>query len=124
MQRQGINGQYHVIDAKVGRALIEAAHSNRLDLRRIDTINGIAEAYSSAYDMPVVISFSKANGVQVWYTYEGTCDRCNRSKTCFAMLKAEAAERGIALSEEDLKLLPAQLGRKIFSTIMQTMEEQ
>jgi len=124
VQRQGINEQLHVIDEKVGRALMEAAQSNRLDMRRIDTVNGILEAYSPSYDIPVIVSFSKTNGVQVWYLYEGRCENCNRSPACLSMLKAEAEERGIKLTEEDLRLLPTKLGRKIFSKIAKSLEEK
>jgi hypothetical protein len=61
--------------------------------------------------------FSKSNGVQLWFLYEGKCDNCNQSKECLRMLKAEAEERGIALSEEDLRMRPTELGRRIFSII-------
>ncbi len=123
VQRQVIYEQLHLIDAKMGRALLEAAQTNRLDIRRVDTINGILEAYSPSYDAPVTVSFSKANGIQIWYLYEGRCDNCNRSSECLRMLKAEAKERGIKLSEEDLHLPPTRLGRKIFSAITKTVEE-
>ncbi len=123
VERQGIHGTLHDIDLKVNKALMEAAQSNRLDIRRIDPLNGVLEAYNPAYDVPVIVSFSKGNGVQVWYLYEGKCDNCNRSPTCLGMLKVEAEERGIKLSEDDLSLLPTQLGRKIFSTITRTVKE-
>lgn len=124
VQRQVIYEQFHLIDEKVGRALMEAAQSNRLDIHRIDTVNGVMEAHSPSYDMPVVVSFSKSNGIQVWYLYEGGCDNCNRNPTCQRMLKAEAEERGIKLSESDLKLKPTLLGRKIFSTITANMNDE
>ncbi len=122
VQRQVIYEQFHLIDEKVGRALVEAAQTNRLDIRRIDTVNGILEAYSPSYDILVTVSFSRANGIQVWYLYEGRCDNCNRSSECLRVLKAEAKEREIKLSEEDLRLLPTQLGRKIFSLVAKSSE--
>lgn len=124
VQRQVIYEQFHLIDEKVSRALVEAAQSNRLDIQRIDSVNGVLEAYSPSYEVPVVISFSRVNGVQVWYLYEGKCDNCNRNPTCLKMLKAEAEERGIKLSDEDLRLKPTQLGRKIFSTITERYSQQ
>jgi len=99
------------------RALTEAAQTYRLDVRRVDTVNGILEAYSHAYDSPVIVSFSKANGVQVWFLYEGRCDNCSQSQECLRILKEEAEERGIKLSEDDLRLKPTELGRRIFSII-------
>ena len=123
VERQGIYGAFRDIDLKVNKALMEAAQSNRLDIRHVDPLNGILEAYSSAYNVPVIVSFSKGNGVQVWYLYEGKCDNCNRSPTCLSMLKVEAEERGIKLTKDDSHLLPTQLGRKIFSTITKTVKE-
>jgi len=121
VQRQVIYGALRDIDLKLNRALMEAAQANSLDVRRIDTVNGILEAYSQAYDVPVVVSFSKNNGVHMWYLYEGRCDNCNRVPRCREMLKAEAEERGIKLTEGDLRLRPTQLGRRIFSTLTRTI---
>jgi hypothetical protein len=114
----------HIIDSKLSQALREAAHSNKLDIHRVDTVNGILEAYSHAYDVPVVVSFTKSNGVQIWYLYEGRCESCNRVQACLNLLKAEAEERTIQLKEEDFNLPPTQLGKKIFSTITKTLTER
>jgi hypothetical protein len=56
--------------------------------------------------------FERSNGVQVWYLYEGRCETCRLRKSCLNVLKAEAEERGIELSEEDLSLQPTRLDRK------------
>ena len=121
VQRQGINEALKKIDAKLSHALMEAAQVNRLDIRRVDSVNGILEAYSQAYNVPVIVSFTQSNGIQVWYLYEGRCQNCNRVSVCMNMLKAEADEREITLTNEDLRLQPTQLGRKIFATISQTL---
>ncbi|UCE16859.1 MAG: hypothetical protein JSV12_04455 [Candidatus Bathyarchaeota archaeon] len=115
VQRQGINRAFMAIDSKVGKALVEAARLNKLSVYRVDLVNGILEAYSPVYKVPVIISFSEANGVQVWYLYEGKCNECERTGTCRKVLRAEAEERNIQLSEEDNKLPPTLLARKIFS---------
>jgi DNA-binding CsgD family transcriptional regulator len=60
VQRQGIYEAFQIIDAKLRQALQEAAHANKLDIHRIDTTNGILEGYSQAYDVPVVVSFTKS----------------------------------------------------------------
>jgi len=117
VQRQVVYEQFHVINEKMRRALTEAAQTYRLEARRVDTVNGVLEAYSRAYDSPVIVSFSKANGVQVWFLYEGRCENCNQSPECLRMLRAEAEERGIELSEDDLRMRPTALGRRIFSII-------
>ncbi len=124
VQRQGVYEQFHIIDAKVGRALMEAAQSHKLDIHRMDTVQGILEAYSPSHGVPAIVSLSKANGIQVWYQYEGKCAGCSRKQACLAMLRGEAAEREIPLGLEDLKLTPTQLGKKIFTTIRSGMEER
>ena len=123
VQRQGIYEALHIIDSKLSQALKEAAHTNKLEIHRVDTVNGILEAHSHAYDVPVVVSFTKSNGVQVWYLYEGRCESCNRRQSCLNLLKAEAEEREIQLTGDDLRLPPTQLGKKIFSTITKTMQK-
>ena len=117
VQRQVVYEQLKTIEGKVRRALMDAAQANRLDIRRVDAVNGILEAYSHAYDVPVIVSFSKINGVQVWFLYEGRCDSCGQSQECLRLLKAEAEERGVELTEEDLQLKPTELGRRIFSIV-------
>jgi hypothetical protein len=117
VQRQGINEALVKIDAKLSQALTEAAQTSKLEIYRTDTVHGILEAYSHAYNVPVIVSFTKQNGVQVWYLYEGKCTSCPQVQICRNMLKAEARERGINLSNDDLQLMPTALGRKIFDSL-------
>jgi len=122
VQRQGINEALRIIDVKLSQALREAARANKLDIHRIDTVHGILEGYSQAYGVPVVVSFTKSNGVQVWYLYEGRCDRCDRRQACVNLLTAEAEERGIPITNDDRHLPPTQLGKKIFATIIMAVQ--
>lgn len=115
IQRQGVNRAFLSIDSKVGQALREAATLNKLDIWGVDLENGIMESYSQAYQVPVIVSFSEANGIQIWYLYEGNCQVCKRVGSCRAMLLAEAEERGVELTEEDLRAPPSRLARSIFS---------
>ncbi|TRO54885.1 hypothetical protein E2P71_03545 [Candidatus Bathyarchaeota archaeon] len=115
VQRQGINHTLVGIDSKIGQALQEAAAFNKLDVWGVSLENGIMEAFSQALQVPVIVSFSEANGVQAWYFYEGRCEACNRLIQCRSMLLADAEERGLKLSEEDKRLSPTMLARKIYS---------
>jgi DNA-binding CsgD family transcriptional regulator len=115
VQRQGINHALQGIDSKMGQALQMAAVLNKLDVWGVNIEEGLMEAYSQAHKVPVIVSFSEANGVQAWYLYEGKCDACNRSIQCRSMLVAEAEERGVKLSDEDRRLSPTKLARKIFA---------
>lgn len=95
--------------------VLEAATLNKLDVWGVNLEDGIMEAYSQAHQVPTIVSFSEANGVQIWYLYEGNCQACNRLGSCRAMLITEAEERGITLTDEDLKAQPTDLAKKIFS---------
>jgi len=61
-----------------------------------------------------VVSFSKANGVKVWYLYEGKCGECHLESSCRATLENEARERGIDLTAADKLRPPSRLATKIF----------
>ncbi len=115
VQRQGINRALLGIDSKVGQALTEAATLSKLDIWGVNLEDGVMEAYSQAHQVPAIVSFSEANGVQVWYLYEGNCSSCNRIDSCRSMLTAEAGERGITLDEGDPSEEPTRLASKIFS---------
>lgn len=113
--RQAIHKALGIIDEKIEQALTEAAEANKLEVKGINLVDGVMEAYSPAYQIPVIVSLSKANGMQVWYLYEGNCVECSHESRCMRMLQDEAEERGIQLSKEDEKSLPTNLALKIFS---------
>ncbi|MBS7634064.1 hypothetical protein KEJ34_00975 [Candidatus Bathyarchaeota archaeon] len=119
--RQEVNRAVLAIDSRVERALIEAARMNKLNVLHVDPVNGILEAYSPSYKIPVIISFSEANCIQVWYLYEGRCNECERINSCREMLIAEARERQIELTEEDIKADPTHLAKKIFARYLRIL---
>jgi len=119
VSRQAVHRALQIIDSKVERALTEVADINKLEVRSLSLVDGIMEAYSPAYRVPVIVSFSRANGLKVWYLYEGNCSECGNEKTCRRMLEAEAEERGIELSGADGNPSPSQLALMIFSGFME-----
>jgi len=114
VSRQAIHKAYQIIDQKVEQAFLEAADANHLEPRTINPVEGVMEAHSPAYKVPVVVSFSKANGVKVWYLYEGKCGECHLESSCRATLENEARERGIDLTAADKLRPPSRLATKIF----------
>ncbi|MBN2336436.1 hypothetical protein JXL21_12835 [Candidatus Bathyarchaeota archaeon] len=114
VSRQAIHKTYQIIDQKVEQAFMEAADSNRLEAKTVNLVDGVMTAYSPAHRLPVVVSFSRINGVKVWYLYEGNCAGCNQNRLCRVILEDEAEERGIELSSADRLLTPSQLAHKIF----------
>lgn len=109
-----------VIGSKVEKALTEAAEANMLEIHSLNLDDGIMKAYSPAYQIPVIVSLSNANGLKIWYLYEGNCTRCSRLEACREMLEAEARERGVEL-KADSRLPPTQLALKIFSRYMESV---
>jgi hypothetical protein len=113
--RQASNRALDLIDIKIEKAFKEAAVANNLEVRNINLVDGIMEAYSPMHKMPVLVSMSRINGLRVWYMHEGDCGSCSEEKSCRKFLEAEASERGIELTKEDWDLPPTQLTLKIFS---------
>jgi hypothetical protein len=52
----------------------------------------------------------------------GRCEGCERINSCREMLIAEAREREIELTEEDMKMAPTYLAIKIFFKIFACTE--
>jgi len=113
--RQAVHKALSVIDSKVETALTEAAEANKLEIKSLNLVDGIMEAYSPAYRVPVIVSLSNVNGLRVWHLYEGNCSQCSQVRACRRMLEAEAEERGIELTREDRRMPPTKLAWKIFS---------
>ena len=117
--RQAVNKALGVIDSKMEQAFLEAAETNRLEVRKLDLVEGVMEAHSPAYRIPVVVSLSRANGLRVWHFYEGKCADCGLEPSCRRMLLAEAEERGIEITEEDRRVQPTHLALRIFSRYLE-----
>ena len=112
VSRQAIHKALITIDKKVEQALNEAALTNKLDIRKLDVVHGVMYAYSPAYQIPVIVSLSKVNGLKVWYLYEGNCSTCNRSAECMKLLESEANERGIKIDAH--KMSPSNIAKDMF----------
>ena len=115
VSRQAVHKTYQIIDQKMGQAFKEAAETSHLEAKMVNLVDGVMETYSPAHRTPAVVSFSKVNGVKVWYFYEGNCDGCDHDGLCREALGDEAEERGIKLSEMERLLTPSQLAQRIFS---------
>ncbi|MFQ6076735.1 MAG: sigma factor-like helix-turn-helix DNA-binding protein [Candidatus Bathyarchaeia archaeon] len=116
--RQTVNRAVTTIDAKVSRALTEAAQLHGVEARRLDPLKGYLLGYSGRLKTDVLITFSSTNGVQVWYRGEGECGSCSRLKECTRILLSEAEERGIELAEGDKAGPPSKLAERLFTRIL------
>jgi hypothetical protein len=113
--RQAVNKSLGVIDSKTEQAFLEAAEANKLEIRRLNLVEGIMEAYSPAYRIPVVVSLSRVNGLRIWHLYEGRCGECGLERSCRRLLLAEAEERGIRLTSDAKRIPPTLLALRVFS---------
>ena len=116
---QTTNKTFNVIDSKISRALTDAAQLHRLDIRQIDIKNGYLLGYSPTWRTEVLITFSVANGIQVWYKGEGDCSECSKLESCRQMLIRESEERGIPLPRERIRVNPSLLADNLFKSIME-----
>lgn len=114
ISRQAVNKSLNLIDSKVEQVFSEVIEANNLEARSMNLVDGVMEAYSPAYRVPVIVSLSNINGVKVWYLYEGNCGSCNRARSCRKMLDDEADEREIELTRDERRLQPTELALKIF----------
>ena len=116
--RQAVFKALGIIDGKIDQAFQEVVDTNNLEMRSVNLVEGVMEAYSPAYRIPVIVSLSQANGLKVWHLYEGNCDRCGQRGSCRRTLIAEAEERGMELSGEAMRMQPTNLALSIFSRYM------
>ncbi|MCW4013019.1 MAG: hypothetical protein NWF07_08515 [Candidatus Bathyarchaeota archaeon] len=114
ISRQAVHKAYQIIDQKVEQAFMEAAETNNLMIKMVNLVDGVMNAHSPAYDIPVIVSLSKANGLKIWYLYEGNCKSCHLLSSCRSLLESEARERGIQLSATDQLMQPTKLALEIF----------
>jgi hypothetical protein len=114
ISRQAAHKSLSQIDEKVEQAFREAAKTNNLEIKSLNLVEGIMESYSPIHKLPVFVSFSRVNGLRVWYMHEGNCDSCGYEADCRTFLEREAEERSITLSGYEMDLPPTQLALKVF----------
>ncbi len=119
VSRQAVNHAIHTIDLKVSRALMEAAKINRIEMSSPpDPVKGILVGYSHEFGVRALITYSAANGIQVWYEHEGRCEDCRYLKECQEILLREAEERDITLTDSEKRMPPSKLAQTIFQKIL------
>jgi len=119
---QTVNKAFNAIDAKISKALSEAANVNRLEIRRMDTKRGYLLGYSFALNKEALVTFSSRNGIQVWYRGEGGCESCGWQRNCRDVLLGEAEERGIKLPDGNEEMEPSRLADYLFDKILEVQE--
>jgi hypothetical protein len=103
----------------MSRALTDAAQLHRLDIHKIDLRNGFLSGYSPTWRTAVLVTFSVANGIQVWYKGEGDCSDCTNIESCRQTLIRESEERGIPLPRDKGRTNPSHLADNLFKAILE-----
>jgi len=116
---QTTNKTFNAIDAKISRALTDAAQLHRLDIHGIDPKKGFLLGYSPTWKKDVLVTFSVANGIQVWYKGEGDCSDCSKLESCRQALIRESEERGIPLPRDKAKVSPSHLADNLFKAMVE-----
>jgi len=117
--RQTVNKTLSAVDSKVHKALLEAAQLNRITINRVDSEKGFLLGRSPTLGTDVLITFSDANGMQVWYKGEGRCSECDWRESCKQKLLTEAEVRGISLPENVEAMHPSKLADCLFKKIVE-----
>ena len=116
--RQTVSKTFNVIDAKVSKALLEAAQLNRIEINKLDREKGFLLGRSPSLRMDALITFSDVNGIQLWFKGEGNCSDCDSADRCKAALISEARIRGITLPENLDAVQPTLIADQLFEKIM------
>jgi hypothetical protein len=116
---QTTNKTFNAIDTKMSRALTDAAQLHRLNIHRIDLKNGFLLGHSPTWTADVLVTFSVANGIQVWYKGEGDCSECTSIESCRQSLIRESEERKISLPRDKSKMNPSNLADNLFKVILE-----
>lgn len=117
--RQTVNKAFNAIDSRVSKALLDAAHVNRIEISRLDPEKGFLVGRSPSLGLDVLITFSERNGIQLWYREESDCAECNVRNSCKQKLFIEAEDRNIQLPEKAEDKEPSELADILFKKILE-----
>ena len=115
VSRQAIHKNLQSVETKIYKALINAAKSNRIEIRKIDIDRGLLVGWSPEFRVDVIITFSTRNGVQVWYKHKGDCKNCSMREECKTILLNEAEERGLTITGGE----PSELAEELFKRLLE-----
>ena len=87
------------MDERIEKTLLEMAHSNQIEVEKVNSERGILFGHSVPFKTSAIISVSARHGMQVWYEHEGNCGACNRYTQCIELLWDFAEEMKIKLEK-------------------------
>jgi transcriptional regulator len=122
ISRQSVHIILDVAQEKLSQALKEAAEVNRLKVLQVDAAKGVLFGESLEFGHKVVVTYSAANGIKIWYAHDDDCRECKLDRSWVKLILKEAEERRIELSAAEIRLPPHKLAKLIFSKMLPGVE--
>lgn len=120
ISRQAIHRVFTQIDEKLNRALTEAAQLNRITpTHSVNTLQGLVFGYSETLRMDSLLIYHPTYGIQLWYEYEGDCNRCQQHTKCHAALLDLYSMHDIELPANSSKLETNRLAQNLLIELKQ-----
>ena len=121
--RQAVYDAEKIIHKKVETALLQLADVNHIQVKFIDSTQGILYGHHPSTDSQVVITFSSKNGVQTWHYDKADCSTCQWHNKCKSRLLDEAEERNITLSGDEKGLPASEIAHILFSQLIEGLDK-
>jgi hypothetical protein len=114
ISKQAVSRALINMDERIEKTLLEMAHSNQIEVERVNSERGILFGHSVPFNASAIIFVSAKHGMQVWYEHEGNCGACNRYAQCIELLWDFADEMKIKLEKTDD---PTKLADELFEKL-------
>jgi hypothetical protein len=114
ISKQAVSKALINMDERIEKTLLEMAHSNQIEVERVNPERGILFGHSAPFNVNAIIFVSARHGMQVWYEHEGNCGICNRYTQCIELLWDFAYEMKIKLEKTDD---PTKLANELFEKL-------
>ena len=114
ISKQAVSRALINMDERIEKTLLEMAHSNQIEVERVNSERGILFGHSVPFNASAIIFVSAKHGMQVWYEHEGNCSACNRYAKCIELLWDFADEMKIKLEKTDD---PTKLADELFEKL-------
>ena len=114
ISKQAVSRALINMDERIEKTLLEMAHSNQIEVERVNSERGILFGHSVPFNASAIIFVSAKHGIQVWYEHDGNCGACNRYTRCIELLWDFADEMKIKLEKTDD---PTKLADELFENL-------
>ena len=114
ISKQAVSRALRTMDERIEKTLLEMAHSNQIEVEKVNSERGILFGHSVPFNASAIIFVSAKHGMQVWYEHEGNCGACNRYTQCIELLWDFADEMKIKLQKSDD---PTKMAEELFGKL-------